>query len=90
MLTLQAEGQQPSPPLHCVMAEKVHVAEQAAAVPERVSEVQVSPSSQVVGQLDGGSQVSPTSLVPLPQVAEQSLSLLLVQLAGQHPSPPRH
>ena len=47
-----------------------------------------SPSSgQVVGQLDGGSQVSPAPTRPSPQVAAQSLSAAALQPGGQQPSP---
>jgi len=61
---------------------------QVAALPVGVSIVQGSPSSQLVGQLEGGSQVSPGSTTPSPQLAEQSLSLACVQPGGQQPSPP--
>ena len=47
--------------------------------------VQALPSLQSVGQ--SPSQVSPTSFVPLPQLAEQSLSLFASQPGGQQPSP---
>jgi hypothetical protein len=49
--------------------------------------VQALPSSQEVGQDDGRSQVSPFSTTPLPQVGEQSESVLAVHPAGQQPSP---
>jgi len=49
--------------------------------------VQTLPSSQEVGQEDFGSQVSPFSTTPLPQVGEQSESLLALHPAGQQPSP---
>ncbi len=52
-----------------------------------MSTVQASPSSQSEGQLEGGSQVSPDSTAPLPQLAEQSSSLFALQSAGQQPSP---
>ena len=45
------------------------------------------PSSQLVGHDPGGSQVSPPSRMPLPQLAEQSLSLAALQPVGQQPSP---
>jgi hypothetical protein len=50
--------------------------------------VQGSLSSQLVGQVDGGSQVSPFSTAPLPQVGEQSRSVLALHPVGQQPSPP--
>jgi hypothetical protein len=49
--------------------------------------VQALPSLQEVGQEDFGSQVSPFSTTPLPQVGEQSESVLAVHPAGQQPSP---
>jgi hypothetical protein len=39
-----------------------------------------------VGQLEGGSQVSPSSITPLPHPA-QSLSVLAFAPVGQHMSP---
>ena len=48
--------------------------------------VQGSLSSQLVGQEAGGSQVSPFSTAPLPQVGEQSRSVLALHLARQQPS----
>jgi hypothetical protein len=60
---------------------------QLATLPVWVSWVQALASSQVIGHEVGGSQVSPASITPLPQVAEQSLSLTLVQPLGQQPSP---
>ena len=50
--------------------------------------MQGSLSSQLVGQVDGGSQVSPFSTAPLPQVGEQSRSVLALHPVGQQPSPP--
>jgi hypothetical protein len=44
------------------------------------------PSSHAVGQEAGGSQVSPASTAPLPQVAEQSESVVELQPAGQQSS----
>lgn len=50
--------------------------------------MQGSPSSgQVVGQVLGGSQVSPASTFLSPQVAWQSVSVAGVQPEGQQPSP---
>ena len=52
------------------------------------STVHGSPSSgQAVGQVDGGSQVSPAWIRPSLQVAAQSASVAAVQPAGQQPSP---
>jgi hypothetical protein len=45
----------------------LQVALQLWALPVAVSTVQASPSSQALGQLDGGSQVSPPSIRPFPQ-----------------------
>jgi hypothetical protein len=49
--------------------------------------VQALPSLQVVGQVDAGSQVSPGSTTPLPQLGEQSESVFALHPAGQQPSP---
>ena len=49
--------------------------------------VQALPSVQEVGQEDAGSQVSPPSTTPLPQVGEQSESVFALHPAGQQPSP---
>ena len=62
---------------------------QAAALPVEASAVQASESSQVEGQDSGGSQVSlGFSTAPLPQLTEQSLSIVALQPAGQQPSRP--
>jgi len=82
---VQPEGQQPSPLLHMVMGSKVQAALHIIALPVRVSVVQALPSLHTVGQL-APSQVSPASTTPLPHIAMQSLSLLLVHDEGQHPS----
>jgi hypothetical protein len=65
----------------------VQVRLQLAALPVEPSIVHAFPSLHELGQLAGGSQVSPASIVPLPQVVEQSLSVLTLQPAGQQPSP---
>ena len=44
-------------------------------------------SSQVAGHVLEGSQVSPASRTPLPQLTEQSVSVVLSQPVGQQPSP---
>jgi hypothetical protein len=49
--------------------------------------VHALPSSQLVGHDAGGSQVSLASTAPLPHVAEQSMSVVKLQPAGQQPSP---
>jgi hypothetical protein len=49
--------------------------------------VQALLSSQLVGHVSGGSQVSPLSTTPLPHLAAQSVSVLGSQAAGQQPSP---
>jgi len=83
---LHPAGQQPSPLTQVVMAACAHTAEQLDAAPVNVSAVQALPSLQSAGQLP--SQTSPGSTWPLPHDAEQSLSLLWLQPAGQQPSPP--
>lgn len=60
---------------------------QLAALPVSVSIVQLFPSEQLVGQLAGGSQVSPASRIELPQLVEQLLSVVELQPVGQQPSP---
>ena len=53
--------------------------------------VQASESAlQDVGQLDGGSQVSPSSTTPFPQIGAQSRSVRKEQPTGQQPSPAAH
>jgi hypothetical protein len=49
--------------------------------------VQALPSLQLVGHELGGSHVSPLSTTPLPQLAEQSVSVAASQPVGQQPSP---
>ena len=66
----------------------LHDALQVEGLPVIESMVQGLPSLQLVGQVPGGSQVSPGSMMPLPQTAGQSLSLFRLQPLGQHPSPP--
>jgi len=87
-LLLQPAGQQPSASVHWETDWWLQAALQFAALPVGASTVQAFPSLQSVGQLP--SQVSPVSTTPLPQLAEQSESLLLVHPAGQQPSPPTH
>lgn len=86
--TLHALGQQPSPPVHAVIASWEQARLQVDALPVVPSVVQAIPSLQVDGQDEGGSQVSPDSTTPLPQVGEQSPSVVASQPPGQHPSPP--
>jgi hypothetical protein len=87
---VQPDGQQPSPDAQVVCGpSSTHLAVQLAAVP--VSLRFVHPiGAQVVGQLPGGSQLSPASTTPLPQEATQSLSLVALQPGGQQPSPLMH
>jgi hypothetical protein len=84
---LQPAGQQPSPGTQDTMSLNSHRALQLAALPVRVSTVHRSLSSQLLGQVEVGSQVSLASMVPLPQVVEQSMSRVASQPAGQQPSP---
>ncbi len=90
LLLLQPGGQQRSPDRHCVMVRCVQAALQVAACPISVSMVQALPSSQLVGHVLGGSQVSPCSIAPFMQLTLQSRSLLALQPLGQQPSPARH
>jgi len=81
---VQPEGQQPSPLVQEVTDWWLQAKLQVEAAPVEASRVQALPSSQLVGQ--SPSQVSLTSRRPLPQLAEQSLSVALVQPMGQQPS----
>ncbi len=81
-------GQQPSPPLHSVIAVCAQLTLQVSAPPSVMSMVQASPSSQaMLAQVEGGSQVSFDSIAPLPQLGEQSESTFALQPSGQQPSP---
>jgi hypothetical protein len=53
----------------------------------RASSVHALPSLQSVGQRVVGSQVSPGSITPSPQVPEQSVSLFELQMEAQQSSP---
>ena len=64
----QPLGQQPSPEVHAEIGVFEQSASQVEASPVRVSAVHTLPSSQLVGQLPGGSQVSPPSITPFPQL----------------------
>jgi len=60
---------------------------QVSGLPTSTSAVHGSPSSgQVVGQVLGGSQVSPFPTWPSPQTGRQSESLVSSQPTGQQPS----
>jgi hypothetical protein len=85
-LTLvQPDAQQPSPFAQvAITVSFTHSAVHAAAVP--CSRRRWQPiAGQVVGQFP--SHFSPASTTPLPQRIAQSLSLALLQVAGQQPSP---
>src|SRR2546421_148222 len=71
---LQPAGQHWSPPRQVRIALCEHFAVHELALPVSTSVVQALPSlGQLLGQVPGGSQVSPFSIMPLPQPA-QSLS----------------
>ena len=72
VLALHPAGQQRSPATQVVMAVWLQTTLQVALLPVIWSTVQESPSSQL-GQVDGGSQVSPASTTPLPQVTAPPL-----------------
>jgi len=88
LFRLQPEAQQPSPSVQDVITVLEQAALQLAAEPVKRSLVHLLPSSQDVGQLP--SQVSPVSTAPLPQFAEQSLSVTGVHPSAQQPSSPVH
>src|SRR5438105_2225096 len=77
VLALQPEGQHPSElKLHCVMSLCTQDEVQVLGFPITKSLVQAMPSLQLAfdcGQLAGGSQVSPSSTTPLPQLGWQSV-----------------
>ena len=85
-------GQQASPAAatQLVIGTWRQVTLQLAASPVSCSAVHGSPSSgQVVGQVLGGSQVSPAPIRPSAQLGAQSRSLAPEQPGGQQPSPAR-
>jgi hypothetical protein len=90
LVAVQPLGQQPSPEEHAAMTVLLQATLQFWALPVSWSRVQASPSSQLVGHEDGGSQVSRSSTTPLPQFAEQSESVVASHPAGQQPSPEEH
>jgi len=73
----QPAGQQPSPLMHIVMGLFVHAASHVAALPLIESIVQALLSLQFIGQLAGGSQVSPASTILLPHTGILPLDELL-------------
>lgn len=77
---LQPEGQHPSLLVQEVIDVKVHSASQFAALPLSVSVVQLSLSLQLVGQVEGGSHVSPGSMTLLPQDGGAIGSHVLLEL----------
>lgn len=79
-------GQQPSPRLGEVTGEFSHFTLHCTGVPSGVSVVQGSLSSQFIMQ-SAPSQVSLASLTPLPQVGEQSESVVEFAPIGQQSSP---
>ncbi len=85
LLAEQAAGQQPSPCSQLDTVWWLQATLQLATEPVSASTVQELPSLQLAGQLP--SQVSPASMTPFPQLAEQSESVRALQPAGQHPSP---
>ena len=88
LLALQLVGQQPSPDTQVVwVPSSTQAAVHADAMPTSFLRMQPD-QGQVVGQLVGGSQLSPDSTTPLPQLGVQSLSLLALQPDGQQLSPP--
>jgi hypothetical protein len=91
-MELAPAGQQASPACGAVIGVCEQTTLQRWTVPVCTSSVQGSPSSQSVGQLRAPlrSQVSVPSTMPLPQLLEQSLSLVVSHWLGQQPSPLRH
>ena len=87
LLLSQPGAQHESPFAQAVIGVVAHAALQFAELPISVPAEQIG-AGQATGQDSGGSHVSLPSTVPLPQVVEQSLSVLGEQPAGQQPSPP--
>jgi len=87
LLALHPPGQQPSPALQVLMVVWLQAMLQLALLPVMRSMVQALLSLQFAGQEDTGSQVSPFSTTPLPQVGEQSESALALHPTGQQLSP---
>ena len=87
-VALQPGAQHPSPLVHALTPTWLQTAEQLEADPTSVSVVHASASSQLVGQWP--SQVSLPSMMPLPQLAEQSLSFVALHPGAQQPSPLVH
>jgi hypothetical protein len=88
LFRLQPDAQQPSPSVQDVISVMEHAALQLVAEPVSRSFVHLFPSSHDAGQLP--SHISPGSTVPLPQDAEQSLSVTFVHPSAQQPSSPVH
>jgi hypothetical protein len=89
-LALQPAGQQSSPSVQVVISVLEQTASHEEALPVSRSLVQGSPSSQSVGQLAIGSQLSPGSGMPLLQTPVQSVSPADGHPIGQQPSPDSH
>jgi hypothetical protein len=85
LLAFAPLGQHPSPPFAAVIATLVHFAVHCVGEPDSKSPVHGSWSSHDVGQ--SPSQISGGSIVPLPQVGEQSVSVFIVSPGKQQPSP---
>jgi hypothetical protein len=88
LTVVQPEAQHMSPDMQAAMTVSfTHSALHWAALPVR-RRVWQPIAGQLVGQLP--SHFSPGSTTPLPQRTMQSLSLVLLQAAGQQPSPRAH
>jgi hypothetical protein len=78
-------------PEHAVIGVRSQKALHWLGVPTSFSRVHASPSSgQMVGQLPGGSHVSPIPTRPSLHAGAQSPSVSAVHPDGQQPSPARH
>jgi hypothetical protein len=58
----------------------------ASPFPVRIVDESLTHACEAAVQVERGSQVSPGSITPLLHTALQSLSVLALQPAGQHPS----
>jgi hypothetical protein len=72
---VQLDGQQPSPALHVCIATSSHRTSQVSMLPTSIGikHLSVARQESTVGQVPGGSQVSPISTIPLPQTASPDI-----------------
>jgi hypothetical protein len=84
--SVQPLGQQPSPAVHALITFVSHTRLHASGVPDADTRMHALLAGHL-GQLSGGSQVSPGSVTPLPHTGAQSSSFDAFAPLGQHWSP---